>query len=370
MSDSQRIPCKYRNHVLMPMLWKRARKYVNQGKAKICWDRKLKIHYLRLNQAPSGFETQQVTLGLDPGSVFDGVSIVSDEEHHCNYELIHRSHKRKNAIKAFKTRQATSRRVRRSRLWHRPCRFENRTSGKLTPTIRAQVDFRKWLISSLCKYYPISIIVVEDVKFNHYKNCNGKSFSLVEQGKGELYRWIKSLGVKFETCSGVDTYYKRTTLFSGTTTCGNNFKQWIPSELFKSLDKGEKSFCAHCLDSYVIAGGMGQNIIQKVRFVEKIVKQRRKLTRLRKLYKGKWKYFRYGKNGVINYFTSWSNKYNLCRVKKDGNVKANHGCIWDYIYNGVVEKFKCNTARYGGTTLGGLKFFYNNEWNNRVVEVM
>ena len=122
---------------------------------------------------------QKITLGIDPGSTFDGFSVVSKNAHHLNIELIQRHKNGKNSIKAFKKRQASNRRLRRSRLRHRRIRFDNRNSSKLPPTIQANVDFRIWLVNQLVKIYPISDVVVEDVKFNHYKFTNGSSFSKV-----------------------------------------------------------------------------------------------------------------------------------------------------------------------------------------------
>ena len=73
----KRIPVRYKGKVLMPMLCTRAGKYIKQGKAKLRYFNKLKVHYLELVDEPCGFATQQVTVGLDLGSVFDGVGIVS-----------------------------------------------------------------------------------------------------------------------------------------------------------------------------------------------------------------------------------------------------------------------------------------------------
>ncbi len=46
----------------MPMKATRVRKFVESGKAKIRYDRKLKIHYLQLLVDPSGEETQEIVI--------------------------------------------------------------------------------------------------------------------------------------------------------------------------------------------------------------------------------------------------------------------------------------------------------------------
>ena len=104
-------------------------------------------------------------------------------------------------------------------------------------------------------------------------------------------------------------------------------------------------------------------------FIEKIVKQRRALTRTRAKYKNESKYFRYAKGGEKIFFTNISRKKNICRVKPEGE-HSNHPKQWIYVDNGFAEKIKSNTARYGGTSFNGeRKFFKNNEWMNRTIEI-
>lgn len=354
----------------MPMKATRVRKFIEAGKAKIRYDRKLKVHYLQLFEKPSGEETQEIAVGIDPGSTYDGVSIVSKKYHHLNVELIQRAKKGKTSIHSFKLRQSENRRVRRSRLWHRPIRFDNRTSKKLTPTIKANVDFRKWIISKLIRIYPISKIVVEDVKFNHYKSKNGRAFSIIEQGKNAFYNFIRSLGLKLELYNGFNTKKLRVNSFSGVD--------------LKDKSKNAKSFTAHCLDSFVLACNkfwkfdeetgvidMEQPIItnelainRKVTFIEKIVKIRRCLFRLRKRYNDSKFYYKKLKNGVKEIYQNFSNKRNIVRVKEESN-NSNHPKSWNYLDLGFVERFKCSIAPYGGTTLKGKSFFRDGEWVNR-----
>lgn len=376
MSQMLRLPVVFQGKPLMPMKASRVRRFLKNGKAKIRYDRKLGIHYVQLLIDPSAQETQEITVALDPGSTFDGVAVVSGNTHHLNIELIQRPKRGKNAITAFKKRQAANRRVRRSRLRHRPIRFDNRTSNKLSPTIKANVDYRKWLLLKLARYYPITRAVVEDVKFNHSKSKKGKSFSHVEQGKVELYRFITELGWKLVLVEGFTTKRLRVNSFGYDA---------------KAADKGAKNFEAHCLDAFVMACGRGNlfdmatgevlaeepyitfdhnHINKKVIFIEKLVKQRRSLTRTRALYKDKWRYYRYAKGGIKVYFTSLSNKQAKCRIKPEGE-QSNHPIEWEYLDNGRAEKVKSNTAQYGGTVINGKQKFYKDsaEWINRVLSV-
>ena len=364
-----RLPVKYKGTPLMPMKATRVQKFIDSKKGRIRYDRKLKIHYLQLLVDPSGTETQEITLGLDPGSTYDGISVVSAQYHHVNVELIQRPKKGKNSIKAFKKRQASNRRVRRSRLRHRKIRFDNRVSKKLPPTIQANLDFRKWIINKLCSIYPISKVVIEDVKFNHYANKNGKSFSHVEQGKTELYSYVRSLELKLELYDGFNTKKLRVNSFAKDT---------------KLKAKDSKDFDAHCIDSFVLAcnkdcmldtitGEISIDqpritndliINRKVLFIEKMVKIRRCLDRVRKKYNDFKFYYTLSKGGVKEIYRNFSNKPNICRIKPEGE-HSNHPKKWEYINNGKAERFKCSKAPYGGTTLNGKTFFINGEWQNR-----
>ena len=359
----------------MPMKASRVSKILKSGKGKIRYDRKLKLHYLELFYKPSGEKFQTMRLGVDPGSCFDGFSIVSQETHHENYELIQRPKKGKNSIQTFKKRQAMNRRIRRSRLWHRVIRFLKRTSNKLAPTIKANNDFRKWLVGKICCYYPISEVELEDVRFNHAENTNGKSFSHVELGKKDMEHFFRNtMKLQLTLTGGYETSRYRKDLNGGIDV--------------KVKKKDSKEFNAHCIDSYVLACekeypfddtigdyNFGKKVIKyapeintKVVYIEKIVKVRRCLTRTRKNYKDACRYYKLKKGGEKVYYENISSHRNLCRVKlKDEH--SNHPTKWEYIDNGFSERFKCSTANYGGTRVNGKTFFKNNEWQNRTIMV-
>jgi hypothetical protein len=373
-----RIAVKYKGRPLMPMKSNRVSKFVKLNRGRIRYDRKLKIHYLQLLVAPSGYRTQDITIGIDPGSSFDGFSVVSSDTHHINIELIQRAKKGKTSIKTLKKRQAEARRVRRSRLRHRPIRFDFRTKkNSMTPTIRANVEFRQWLITKLYGLYPITRIVIEDVRFNHDKNQNGRSFSLVEQGKTSLYQWIRDLGLKLELYDGWNTKKLRVNTFGGDP---------------KVSDKGSKSFDAHCVDSFVLAcnkdflvdeetGEVLEDqpvatnnlyVRKSVTFIEKIVKVRRRLFSTKKVYTTKHnpigpQYYKKLLGGIKVPYQNFSSHRNICRVKPNGE-HSNHPKQWDYIDNGYAERFKCIDVVYGGTSKNGnKKFLVNNQWSNRIV---
>ena len=88
LNGNNRLPIVYKNKQLMPMLWAKARKWAKQGKLKIKYN-KDGILYGELKYEPSGFDIQEIIVGIDPGSCFDGISVVSKECHHENIELLH-----------------------------------------------------------------------------------------------------------------------------------------------------------------------------------------------------------------------------------------------------------------------------------------
>lgn len=353
----------------------RVEKFLANGWGRIRYDRKIRLHYLELFKKPSNKCGQLIRLGVDPGSCFDGFSVVSKYCHHDNFELVQRPKTGKNSVKFFKTRQSETRRTRRSRLWHRPCRNDNRTSSSLTPTIRANNEFRKWLVKKILKYYPIKEVELEDVRYDHFNKRGGDSFSHVEIGKTDMENFFEVvLGLRLVLTSGYET---------------SNFRKQLNGGADQKVkDKGSKEFNAHCIDSYVLGcrksryleiNDDGEEVVTrvlsyltkintKVTYIEKIVKIRRRLTQTRKRYKDKSKYYNLEKGGVKVYCSRYSNRRNVIRVKPDG-IKSNHLKQWTYIDLGFAERFKYFTTNHGGTRLHGKTFFQNNEWNNRKIEV-
>jgi hypothetical protein len=218
-------------------------------------------------------------------------------------------------------------------------------------------------------------VVIEDVRCNHYKSTKGKSFSLVEQGKTELYNWIKDKGLILELYEGWNTKKLRINTFGGDP---------------KVADKGSKSFEAHCVDSFVLACdkdyiideetgevlddepvATNQIFVRKsVTFIKKIVKIRRRLFSTKKVYTTKNnligpQYYKKLKGGIKVPYKNISSHRNLCRVKPNGE-HSNHPKEWDYIDNGFSEKFKHIKVVYGGTVFrGNKKFWVEGEWRNR-----
>lgn len=336
---ARRVPVVYKGKPLMPMRWGRANEKVKLGKARFRLHRKLGIKYLELLEMPSGFDVQKIVLGIDPGSHFDGFSIVSEQQHHENFELIHNKNIKKRMDKRRKFRK-----TRRSNLRNRPARFDSRTKKQIVPTIRSMYDFRTNTIDKFCQLYPISTCVIEDVRYNHFRNHLGKgyNFSQAERGKSVLYKYLK-LRFDLLIVRGYNTSKKRTDIFGSES---------------KNSNKASKTFNAHCIDSFVLSTMSLLNIPsinKKLRLIAKIWFNKRELYQEKKLYSTKTNpnqsfYKVYRKNGIVEYLNPYYGKKSFSRIQKYKNsfretIKINNERELKY------HKFR---NQYGGTVYNNI----------------
>jgi hypothetical protein len=204
-----RIPVvAHNNKPLMPTTPSRARRWVKEGKAIKRWS-KLGTFYVQLVVAPSGCKRQDVSLG-DPGKLYSGVAVQSAK---CTLLMLHldlpfKTVKARMEQRAMMRRGRRGRRINRkvafSKRAHRQRRFDNRRNGKLAPSIGANKKLELRVIRLLVKLYPISHIVVEQIKAN-----GDKGFSPVMVGQmwqlEQLVNAEKFLGFKVSTKFGWET---------------------------------------------------------------------------------------------------------------------------------------------------------------------
>jgi len=118
---------------LMPCTAPKARALLKSGKARPKRNKR-GLFYLQLtyDQEP---ENQRLVVGIDPGSRYEGFSVVGTTKSVCNLMSEAPTHVKK----AVETRR-TLRRARRFRLWRRPCRCRNRLAGahRLPPSTRSR----------------------------------------------------------------------------------------------------------------------------------------------------------------------------------------------------------------------------------------
>jgi RRXRR protein len=224
--DSQQRP-------LMPTTPSRARRWVKSGKATHFW--KGGIYCVRLNVEPSAREVQSIAVGIDPGSKREGYSVSSTAHTYLNIQA--------DARTGVKEAEADSTRMRRTRRGrhtpYRPPRQNRRQSRKkLPPSTRARWQWKLRLATFLCRLFPVSAFVVEDIRAVTYKGKHGKwnaSFSPLEVGKLWFYNALHKLA-PVTIKQGWETAAMRDAL-----------------ALKKTGKKLAEVWEAHCVDAWVLA---------------------------------------------------------------------------------------------------------------------
>jgi hypothetical protein len=126
---------------------------------------------IQLLEEDRKYYTQEINLGIKPGSKELGISATSGKE-----ELFCASVKlRTDIVNLLSTRRET-RRTRRSRLRHRKDRFKNRVKSKrpgwIAPSIQNKIQFHLKVVEFVHKILPISNITLEIASFDIQKIKN------------------------------------------------------------------------------------------------------------------------------------------------------------------------------------------------------
>lgn len=179
-----RVPAVAQNgRPLMPTKPSRARRWVRDGKAVGKWS-DAGIYYVQLVDEPSGDESQDVVVGLDPGKSYTGIAVQTAKVtlylahlvlpfQRVKERLGAAVIKRGKVIKNVRGR-ALQRRVRRGRRInrkvafrlraHRQKRFNNRKQRKVPPSIKAARLMEIRIVRELAKVFRVRSIVYEVVK--------------------------------------------------------------------------------------------------------------------------------------------------------------------------------------------------------------
>ena len=245
----------------MPCTPAKARHLFKSGKARPKRN-KLGLFYAQLTyeQEP---DHQPLVVGVDPGSKFEGVSVVGTKDTVLNLMVEAPDHVKK----AVETRR-TMRRTRRFRKWRRPRRFDNRLTRKnrIPPSTRSRWEAKARLIRQLLTILPLTDVVVEDVAAVTRKGKAGKwnrSFSPVQVGKEHFYCLLREMGLTVHLTEGWQTKALRE-----------------KSGLKKTKSKSKQSFDSHAVDSWVLAAsvsGAQKPSDTRVWYVVPAVLNRRKL---------------------------------------------------------------------------------------------
>ena len=227
------VPVKSKDgQQLMPMHASRARKLIQRGAATPYFNNG--IFCIRLNKEPSDRDTQDIAVGVDPGSKKEGFTVKSEKHTYLNVQADAHN---KVGKKIAKRREL--RRSRRSRKCPNRKNRMNRLANKqrIPAGTRGRWNWKLHILDWLSNLYPITQVCVEDIKARtkkHQKKWN-QSFSPLEVGKEWFYSEIRK---KWEllTLQGHETKDIRDSL-----------------GLKKSSNKTAEVFEAHCVDSWCLA---------------------------------------------------------------------------------------------------------------------
>ena len=249
---------------LMPCTPAKARHLLKSGKAKPKRN-KLGVFYVQLcyKQEP---DNQPLVAGVDPGSRFEGFSVVGTKDTVLNLMVEAPDHV-KDAVEV----RRTMRRARRGRKWRRPRRFENRLHRKnrIPPSTRSRWEAKARIVAHLKQVLPLTDVVVEDVQAVTRKGRGGKwnaAFSPVQVGKEHLYRLLREMGLLVHLKEGWQTKELR--------------EQF---GLEKTTSKSRQSFESHALDGWVMAAsisGVEKPTCKRLWYVVPAILHRRQLQRL------------------------------------------------------------------------------------------
>jgi hypothetical protein len=289
---------------LMPCTPAKARMLLKQKKARPKRN-KLGIFFIQLvyEQPPNN---QPLAIGIDPGSKFEGFSVVGSQDTVLNMMAEAPTHVKK----AVETRR-TMRRTRRSRKWRRPKRFNNRLNRKkrLPPSTRSRWEAKARIVAHLKTVLPLTHAVVEDVRAVTRKGKGGRwngAFSPVQVGKSHLYQLLETMGLEVHLREGWQTKGLR--------------EQF---GLKKTSSKARRSFESHAVDSWVLAAsitGTRQPTCQKLWYVVHFPLHRRQRHRLQASKGGERKPY----GGTL----SLGLKRNaLVRHPKYGLCTVDHSCL-------------------------------------------
>ena len=163
---------------LMPCSPRKARLLLKQHRAKVAKRTPFTIQWI----APTRSYTQPITLGVNSGYTYVGLSAVSEKKELLAVDVTLRA----DMVKLNSERR-TYRRARRARkTWHRKPRFLNRRKpeGWLAPSIQHKLDSHIKLINRVKEILPISKIMVDAAAFDIQKIKNPE-ISGVDYQNGE-----------------------------------------------------------------------------------------------------------------------------------------------------------------------------------------
>ena len=225
---------------LMPTHPNKAGMLIKKGLATPYWSNG--IFCIRLNYEPNTDYTQDIVIGVDPGSKKEGFTVKSGSQTYLNVQadahnkVSKKVAKRRELRRGRRSRKCPNRQNRRNRLANK---------DRIPAGTRARWDWKLRILEWLSKIYPITHVCVEDIKARSIERAKkwNESFSPLEVGKQWFYAEAKKRW-DLLTLQGWETKEIRDRL-----------------GLKKSSKKLSETFDAHCVDSWCLAyhvvGGEG-----------------------------------------------------------------------------------------------------------------
>jgi hypothetical protein len=171
----------YEGKPLMPCSYSKSKKMVKKGAAKVI---KRFPFTIQLNFKCEN-KTQDLVLGIDTGYKFLAASVVSEKEELLSWEIELRTN-----ISNLLKEKTMYRRNRRSKLWYRKPRWNNRANarkeGRLMPSVLHKVNTHISIIEKIKKLLPITKIILETAAFDMAK-INNPDIKNYEYQKGLMF---------------------------------------------------------------------------------------------------------------------------------------------------------------------------------------
>lgn len=243
-----RIPVVDLNHKpMMPTTSARARKWIKSGKAMGKWS-DCGQFYVQLTAEPSGYTTQDIVIGIDPGKLYSGIGVQSVKFSLYSAHLIlpFKTVRERMDNRRLMRRGRRGRRINRkvtfSQRAHRQKRFSNRRQSKLAPSIKANRQLELRIVSELCKLYPVTAIRYEyvradvDLNSGRKKARSGQGFSAVMVGQ----IWMLEQLSQFAPVVKIEGWQTA------------SIRNYLGLEKNKA-DKSKPEFATHAVDGVAIA---------------------------------------------------------------------------------------------------------------------
>ena len=217
---------------LMPTRANKAGVLIKKGLATPYWSNG--IFCIRLNYATEDAYTQDIVVGVDPGSKKEGFTVKSEAHTYLNVQA--------DAHGGVGKKVAKRRELRRSRRSRKCPNRKNRTNRlanteRVPAGTRARWDWKLRILDWLSKMFRVTHVCVEDIQARTLKNAKrwNTSFSPLEVGKQWFYAEVRKRWGLY-TLQGWETKEIRDRL-----------------GLKKSTQKLSETFQAHCVDSWCLA---------------------------------------------------------------------------------------------------------------------